>query len=177
MAKYTGGSNYTAKIKKMGPEIVKQVGAALFAAGEMVQVDAQISITDGSVSGKSHKPSKAGTAPNNDTGFLANSIETVQKSPLVVEVSANAPYAAIHEYGGTINHPGGTAYFIGDDGMAVFVPDSNILSTYLPRTKPHTIVMPERPYMRPALEKNRVEIAKMITAAVNRAEKAAGNGS
>lgn len=68
-------------------------------AGERVQVEAQISITTGSVSGKAHIPSAPGQPPNQDTGVLAGNIETTQPSPLVVEVSSNAPYSSALEFG------------------------------------------------------------------------------
>lgn len=177
MAKLTGGGNYTRKIKQGGPEIVKRVGAVVFAAAEQVAVDAQISLTTGETSGANHKPSAPGSPPNQDTGTLGNSIQALRLAPLRAQVIADAPYAAIQEYGGVINHPGGTAYFIKPGGMAAFVPDSSILSTYLPRTKPHEIVLPARPYMRPALEKNREQINADITKAVNSAMKAAKNGA
>lgn len=165
MVKITGDRQVIAKLRTMGPEVEKAVARALFVMGNEVQVEAQLSISKGSVSGKGHKPSRAGTAPNNDTGTLADSIETAVLEPLKVEVSANAPYAAIQEYGGSINHPGGTAYFIGDNGLAVFVPDSSVASIYLPRTKPHVIVLPSRPFMRPALQKLKPNILKAVAAA------------
>lgn len=61
-----------------------------------------------------------------------------------------APYAGIHEFGGVINHPGGTAYiFIG--GRMVFVKKERATSSavHLPLTRPHTIKIPARPYIRP----------------------------
>lgn len=55
--------------------------------------------------------------------------------------------AAVQENGAVINHPGGTPYKIGPDGRAVFVPKSE--GAGLSVTKPHTIVIPPRPFMRP----------------------------
>lgn len=81
------------------PEAKASVGRALFAGGEAIQIEAQISITRGAVSGKAHVPSAPGSPPNNDTGVLANNIETVQISVDHVEVSSNAPYAAAQEFG------------------------------------------------------------------------------
>lgn len=101
MVKITGAKAHAARLKRLtGEDMIRQVGAALFEAGNMIQVDAQISITEGSTSadGK-HVPSLPGQPPNNDTGVLANNIETVQKAPLVVQVSSNAPYAAALEFG------------------------------------------------------------------------------
>lgn len=57
-------------------------------------------------------------------------------------------YAAIHEFGGTIKHPGGTPYKI-VDGRAVFVSLRNA-EPDLPRTKPHAIKIKKRPYLKPA---------------------------
>lgn len=79
--------------------MVREVGKALFAAGELIAVEAQVSITAGAVSGKKHVASSPGQAPNQDTGTLAGNIETNQIAPLIVEVSSNAPYAAPLEFG------------------------------------------------------------------------------
>ncbi|MEN6451679.1 MAG: HK97-gp10 family putative phage morphogenesis protein [Thermoguttaceae bacterium] len=95
-----GAKAHIARLKKLsGPAMVREVGAALFAAGERIQVEAQIGISSGSVSGKNHTPSAPGEYPNQDTGVLANNIETTQVAPLVVEVSSNAPYSAALEFG------------------------------------------------------------------------------
>lgn len=95
-----GAKAHAARMKKLtGPDMIREVGKALFAAGEMIQVEAQISITSGAVSGAKHVPSKPGKPPNQDTGVLANNIETTQINPLVVEVSSNAPYSAAQEFG------------------------------------------------------------------------------
>lgn len=96
----TGRKAHVARLKRIsGPTMEREIGRALFAAGEMIQVEAQLSITRGAVSGKNHVPSRPGEPPNQDSGALANNIETIQKSPLVVEVSSNAPYSAPLEFG------------------------------------------------------------------------------
>ncbi len=82
-----------------GPDMVDEVDRALFAGGEAIQVEAQLSITRGAVSGAGHVPSKPGEPPNADTHTLANNIETTHKAPLVVEVASNAPYSAPLEFG------------------------------------------------------------------------------
>lgn len=95
-----GAKSHIARLRKLaGEQMVREVGKALFAAGEAIQVEAQISITSGAVSGKKHVASTPGEPPNNDTGVLAGNIETTQVAPLVVEVSSNAPYAAPLEFG------------------------------------------------------------------------------
>lgn len=100
MVRITGDAAFVAKLRQIrGPEMTRAVGRALFAAGEMIQTEAQLSITRGSVSGKNHVPSRPGEPPNQDTGVLANGIETALTGPLIVEVSSNAPYSAALEYG------------------------------------------------------------------------------
>jgi len=71
----------------------------------------------------------------------------------------NIEIAAAHELGATINHPGGTAYFIGADGMAHFVSDATATRA-LPRTKPHKIVIPERSFLRATFDQKTDNIAK-----------------
>lgn len=89
-----GRKAHVARLRKLAGEgMVREVGGALFAAGEMIQVESQIGITTGAVSGKNHVPGTPGGYPNNDTGDLANSHETNQIAPLKVEVSVNAPHA------------------------------------------------------------------------------------
>jgi len=82
-----------------GSTTEREIGAALFAAGEMIQVEAQRSITAGSVSGKGHVPSAPGEPPNNDSGVLADHIETTKPAALRVRVSSNAGYSAALEFG------------------------------------------------------------------------------
>jgi hypothetical protein len=82
-----------------GPEATRLVGQALFAGGQKVQVEAQLSLTRGAVSGKNHVASDAPAPPNQDTDVLGSNIETVLVSPHDVEVSSNAPYAAAQEFG------------------------------------------------------------------------------
>jgi phage gpG-like protein len=74
-------------------------------------------------------------------------------------------YARIHEFGGVIDHPGGTPYiimggafrsnrsasFFGDSATAVFISKANAEGLNLPVTQPHQIVMPERSFLRSGL--------------------------
>ena len=100
MTKIAGAQAVSAKLRKgvsgAGLDLIQSV---LFEAGQRVQTDAQTSITDGAVSGAGHVPSAPGEAPNNDTGVLANNIETLETGPLHVTVSSNAPYAIPLEVG------------------------------------------------------------------------------
>lgn len=96
-----GVKAHVARLKKLrGPEMTRDVGKALFAAGEMIAVEAQISITAGAVSGKKHIASAPGEPPNQDTGHLAGNIEARHtQSDLVVEVASEAEYSAPLEFG------------------------------------------------------------------------------
>jgi len=100
MPRVTGREQARAHISGMGgAKVVEKVGAALFAAGELIRAEAAHLITEGSISGKFHVPSLPGEPPNEDTGVLRTNIETVQVAPLRVEVSSNAPYAVALETG------------------------------------------------------------------------------
>jgi len=65
-------------------------------------------------------------------------------------------YWRIHEYGGTINHPGGTPYMV-VKGQARFVSNATAAKyasrgRQLRRTKGHTISIPARPFLGPGLD-------------------------
>jgi len=128
--KRTGGIGI--KLKQLTPQIEAALRPVIETVADMVKVDAQTSITAGSVSGAAHVPSAPGEPPNNDTGVLANSITVEQIDALRCRVVATAPYAAIQELGGTA---GG-------------------------------VTLPERPYMRPAADRNRQSGKRLMEAAV-----------
>lgn len=167
--KITGMKAHKARLRRIrGPEMEREVGKAIYVASDLLKVEAQISITTGAVSGSGHTPSAPGTPPNADTHHLADSIENRKTSALTAETSANAEYAAIQEFGGTINHPGGTPFFM-RDGKPVFVSNRGQGAFHhLPKTKPHDITLPERPYMRPAAQKTRPKAQKLVAAAVKK---------
>jgi phage gpG-like protein len=88
--------------------------------------------------------------------------------------SGDVKYAAIHEFGGVIHHPGGTAYIPGlggaFDGTAAFISNDAAGSfTWnggeLPRTAAHDINMPERSYIRSSL----ADMAAQITTDLQKA--------
>lgn len=108
----------------------RQVTSALYAAGQDIELDAERSITEGSVSGPGHIPSLPGQPPNRDTGHLDTNIETTveAQNPPTVHVTSHAEYSAALEYG--------------------------------------TSKMAERPFMRPATEKNRKNVSSKVAAAV-----------
>lgn len=105
---------------------------------------------------------------NNQTGVLEGSIKIAEFARADAAGvagtwgSTDVEYARIHELGGVIEHPGGTPYFIREDGMAVFVRKDDPRAADLPKTKPHQIVMPARPYLRPAADKHYPELAANI---------------
>ena len=119
------------------------------------------------------KEKLSGEVLNVRTGRLRRSIfELVEATPEVVigkvSSSADVPYGRIHEYGGTIKHPGGTAYWMDSSGNIRFVSNytaSRVATGEFPRTKPHTITMPERSFMRSSLR----ERGPLILAGLNKA--------
>lgn len=122
------------------------------------------------------KASKLSGSPlNRRSGRLSSSVHPVDQSS-GDDISAGAgggagvPYAKIHEYGGTINHPGGTAYFVSALlGRTFFVSNASALAASLPRTQPHTIDMPERSYMRSGLRDKAPSGIEALRAAVKEA--------
>lgn len=150
-----GAKAHIARLRKLsGEHMVRHVGQALFAAGELVRVEAQVSITTGNKTGQiythyfatikgkavpirkrpaPHQASAPGEAPADDTGVLANNIETNQVAPLVVEVSSNARYAAAMEFGNS--------------------------------------KVEARPYLAPARDAKKKEVVQLVRKAVDRAVK------
>lgn len=94
-----GEGRFSGRMRSMPAAVRREVAQAMFAAGDVIRVAAQISITEGAVSGKRHEPSTPGQPPNNDTGDLANGIETRQVAPLNVEIASTAGHSEALEYG------------------------------------------------------------------------------
>ena len=122
-----------------------------------------------------------GQVLNQRSGALARSIQ--QESPIEqdggiygrVFSSGDVKYAAIHEYGGVIKHPGGTAYIpgLGPGGLPAFISNSAAdglasIGHAVPRTLPHDIPMPERSFLRSSLADQAAEIAQGLKDAVLR---------
>lgn len=98
----TGAKAHKARLKRLrSPAMVREVGKAVMVAADLIRRDAQISITTGAVSGKNHKPSAPGEAPNNDTGNLASDSNIISERTGLTqaEVSSNAEYSAALEFG------------------------------------------------------------------------------
>jgi phage gpG-like protein len=79
------------------------------------------------------------------TGALRRSIRIVRISEAQVTVGSDIPYARIHNEGGDIQHPGGTAYIV-KKGKAIWVSNAKA-SSRMKRTKPHKITIPERRFI------------------------------
>lgn len=89
-----------------------------------------------------------------------------------IEIEAaisTAEVAYYNEFGAEINHPGGTPYIIVEGGKAVFVKKGT--PGIVGVTKPHKIVIPERPFFRSTikeekknLQKLRVDLSKKMVA-------------
>ncbi len=102
MPNVKGADAVLRKFKRMAsPEMKEAVRGALYKGGNLLQSEAQGLITEGSVSGKNHVPSKPGEPPNNDLGQLMRGIivEQARDDPFAVDVKATAPYSAALEFG------------------------------------------------------------------------------
>lgn len=86
-------------LKKLQGKLLEYVPPAVFAGAELIAVEAQISIVEGSVSGKGHVPSAPGSPPNANLRTLDGNIEATHPSPFRALASSNAPYAAMLEFG------------------------------------------------------------------------------
>lgn len=90
-------------------------------------------------------------------GTLRRSWQITQRgddSNYIVKLATDTKYARIHQYGGTIKHPGGTPYWMRpENGSFIFTPLSKgklaagnygRLESRIRFTKPHDIKMPKR---------------------------------
>lgn len=119
---------------------------------------------------KDQPASAVGSPPSVKTGRLARSIVNARTGQMAWSTGTNVVYARIHEFGGSINHPGGTHWTMTKNGPK-FVSERRALTMALKgrelkRTKAHTIIMPARPFMRPALFNNRARIQRVFIAKV-----------
>lgn len=105
MVKITGAKQHEARLRRLtGAKANAAILKGLMAAGAEIKVEAQHSITEGSISGKGHIPSAPGEPPNNDTGGLKDSIVETPESmyPPMVHVTAGGGqtvYAPMLEFG------------------------------------------------------------------------------
>ena len=101
----------------------------------------------------------SGQVLNKISGHLQQSIqqtaiETGTEITGYVYSAGDVKYAAIHEYGGIIHHPGSDKFqaFMGSNGAMVFTN----------HTAPHVINMPERSYLRSSLAENAQHITDTL---------------
>lgn len=121
---------------------------------------------------------KENHAFQNRTGILEGSIDVAtyahEKDGGVEGTwgSKDVKYARAIEQGATIQHPGGTPYFVGEDGRAQFVSLDDPRAAGLPKTKPHEIVIPAHPFLRPAADIKYPDLPGNIRKAYKKLEKA-----
>lgn len=94
-----GNSKYIAHLKDIRENTKTLVGKALFVAAQNIATEAKRLITEGSISGKNHVPSKPGQPPNADTRLLDQSIRPQKIYETYFQVIATAPYSAALEFG------------------------------------------------------------------------------
>jgi phage gpG-like protein len=104
-----------------------------------------------------------GWAPLKPTLNRSNDLQSavdVSHTKNGIKVVVNRPHAAIHQFGGKINHPGGTYYIIEEDEYGK--PKARFIKTskkakykVVYKTKPHTIEIPPRPYV--VLQKDTID--------------------
>lgn len=102
MAKITGRKQHEDHLRRLtSARSSAALTRGLYVAGQEIEIEAEHSITEGSISGKGHVPSRPGEPPNADTRLLDTSIHTtiVSQSPPKVHVTSNAPYSAALEFG------------------------------------------------------------------------------
>ncbi|WP_270374978.1 hypothetical protein [Marinicauda sp. Alg238-R41] len=100
MVKITGQKRHSKRLKAMsGQKMIQNVGRAIFAGSDEVRVEAQHLISQGSVQGRNHVPSRPGEPPNWDTGVLAGGITNRKTGAVSAETESSAPYSLPLEIG------------------------------------------------------------------------------
>lgn len=92
----------------------------------------------------------SGNILDRSSGGLRHSIE-VMPGKSNITITAKKDYAAIHQFGGVINHPGGTPYVVWS-GTAKFISKEKAAELEAEGKKvyytiPHQIEIPARPYI------------------------------
>lgn len=113
-----------------------------------------------------------GGMPRFRSGTLARSITYSRPATDKRNIgpAANVRYARIHEFGGVIEHPGGQPFLIIDGRFVPLGKGKRGMGV----TKPYTITMPARPYLRPTLERSRIQIRLVFDAAMKDAMRRRG---
>lgn len=103
MVRITGTKEHLRRLERAAsPQMRAEVGKAIYAAADLIRVEAHRSIAHGAVQGKRHVPSLPGETPNWDTGQLATGIVTIRTGQLSADVEATAPHSLPLEFGTSI---------------------------------------------------------------------------
>lgn len=166
-------AEYQRKLKQIAPEIKKYIASEFPRRAAKMAVDhfKENFHKSGFVNGglqawdksKRQTAGKKGAASNYKTllsgrNELMNSIRGRAVNGRAI-ISSDKPYAQIHNQGGTIHHPGGTAYFV-RGSKAIFVKNetaSRYQSLHLKpmkRTAAHSIPIPKRQFIGESKELN-----------------------
>lgn len=81
---------------------------------------------------------------------LKSTIEVSAEPTNSIRISANSPYARIHQEGGVIRHPGGTPYILTPFARFISLSKAKELESLGKKvryTKAHNITMPPRPFI------------------------------
>lgn len=79
-------------------------------------------------------------------GYLRKSLQYELDGQSII-FSSNMPYAQIHNEGGKISHPGGTAFYKKKDGELRWVSNAKAAGKNYARTKAHEITIPQRQFI------------------------------
>lgn len=159
------GDEFIAKVEKAADVALN--ATTQFAADEVKKsMGAGISVPNDTAV-RDTPSSPAGGPPGVRSGRLRASITNARVGKLKWAFGTNVIYARIQEFGGTIQHPGGTAYKVIGPGKAVFVSNANATAN-MKRTKPHTIILPARPFLRPIINTKKKQMQAVFIAAFKR---------
>lgn len=100
MPKLRGADAHTKRLKKLqGERVIRVANAVVYEGADIIRAEAHRSISEGSVSGKGHVPSKPEEPPNRDTGELQAGMEVSNPRPLVGRLTSSSDHAAPMEFG------------------------------------------------------------------------------
>ncbi len=179
-AKVEGDEAVVAAFRELGPEFTRAAKRGLQRAALVVEASAKNDFIrhQGEAVGvkKSGATKYAALGPpvegilTSRTGALRSSITIADEGPLSVAIGPTVVYGAIHEFGGTITRGAhsrlattrlvGKVFKIGKERFR------EVQSVKAHEVSGGTINMPARPYLRPALAKQRGRIIEIIREAL-----------
>lgn len=159
----SGDQELVSRFKNLTPEI----HAALLRKIHELTIKLEAHVKTVHLSGPTGPDSLSVRSGNLRSGVFQEVTDNGSSITGMVAAPRDVPYAAIHEFGGVINSPGGTPYFIDSkSGQATFVSKESAMADRLPVTAAHIIHMPERSYLRSSLREMRDEILAGLQDAV-----------